>query len=120
MDHARPEIAATEKTASARPMPACAECLAPFTPRQASQLFCCTDHKNAFHDRCRIRGRQLVPLEMAVSITRNGRTRDKEAGVLAARSAQRLKRQWAAEDRAACRMPMDQYIRRMIRHHDLP
>ncbi|SDC29643.1 hypothetical protein SAMN05444678_102226 [Sphingomonas sp. YR710] len=94
--------------------------MAPFAPRQNSQLFCCTDHKNAFHDRWRIRGRQLAPLEMAVSVTRNGRIRDTDIGVRAARSAQRLKRQWAAEDRDAGRMPMDQYIRRLSRCHDLP
>ncbi|KKC24897.1 hypothetical protein WP12_16855 [Sphingomonas sp. SRS2] len=74
----------------------------------------------AFQDRMRIRGRQLVPLELAVMATRQGRIGDKDAGVRAARSANRLKRQWIVEDRDAGRMPMDQYIRRLLKHHDLP
>ncbi|MCZ4340609.1 hypothetical protein O4H52_03250 [Sphingomonadaceae bacterium G21617-S1] len=94
--------------------------MAPYASSQPGQLFCCPDHRIAFQDRMRVRGRQLVPMELAVMETRQGRKGDREAGVLAARSAQRLKRQWITEDRDAGRMPMDQYIRRLLKHRDLP
>lgn len=120
MDHT-PDI----KPAGAKPAPsghnrACAECLGPVTSVQPGALFCSQTCRNDFQDRMRVRGRQLVPLELAVMVTRHGRRGDKDAGVRAARSAQRLKRRWIEEDRNAGRMPMDQYIRRLLKHHDLP
>ncbi len=126
MDHGAATDSVEREGASSAPSHRCAECLTPLTGNQPNMLFCCPAHRVTFHDRMKIRGRQLAPLEMAVMVTRHGRRGDKEAGVKAARSAQRLKRQWIAEDRAitedrpAGRMPMDQYIRRLMRHHDLP
>ncbi|TZG26474.1 hypothetical protein [Sphingomonas montanisoli] len=74
----------------------------------------------AFQDRLRIRGRQLAPLAMADRITRNGRSRDAEIGKEARLSSQRLIARWIEEDRAAGRMMMDDYVRRLSRTTDLP
>lgn len=124
MDHAPARKAVGEIEAPRGRNLTCAECIAPYTSSQPGQLFCCPDHRIAFQDRMRVRGRQLVPLELAVMATRQGRTGDRDAGVQAARAANRLKRAWIAEDKAANdgrgRLPMDQYIRRLIKHRDLP
>jgi hypothetical protein len=98
----------------------CAECLAPLTGVQPGQLFCCPAHRLTFQDRLRIRGRQLAPLEMAARATRGGSRGDKDTGIAARQAAERLKDKWNAEDKAAGRMPMVDYVRRMSRHFDLP
>lgn len=120
MDHApaySPVGAQTARPANSR---ACAECLAPVTGIQPGQLFCCPGHRTTFQDRLRIRGRQLAPLELAARETRGGSRGDKATGIAARQAAERLKDRWNAEDRAAGRMRMVDYVRRLARHFDLP
>lgn len=77
-------------------------------------MFCSTKHKNAFHDRWKIRGRQLAPLEVAARITRGGSRGDKATGIAARQDAERLKQRWIEEDRTAKppRMSMVTYLAR--------
>jgi len=120
MDHARAHFHATAETHASGRNRACAECLAPYRSPQPGQLFCCPAHRTAFQDRLRIRGRQLAPLEMADRATRGGSRGDVATGIAARRAAQRLKDRWNAEDKAAGRMPMVEYVRRLARHFELP
>ena len=78
-------------------------------------MFCCSLHQQAFNDRQRVRGRQLAPLAMAERITRSGSCRDKQTGIRARRDSRRLMDKWVVEDRAAGRMPADEYIAQRLR-----
>jgi hypothetical protein len=90
----------------------CAECPKVFLPAGPRQMFCCPDHRTAWHDRDKIRGRKLVPLRMAAQITRGGSRGDIEIGKRARRDAEHLERRWIAEDAAAGRMNPAEYMRR--------
>lgn len=89
----------------------CPECMRKFAPRQVAQLFCSGEHKAAFHNRATVRGRQLTPLVMAARITRGGHRKDPETGIHARRDAEHLMDQWVADDSAAGRMSMVDYVR---------
>jgi hypothetical protein len=122
MVHANPRKPAGVETGpgkSAR----CAECCAALAGSQPGQMFCGPKHRNAFQDRMRQRGRQLVPYAMADRLTRSGTAgdpEDREAGKASRAVTQRLIAKWAAEDKAAGRLPMTAYVRRLAKHHDLP
>jgi hypothetical protein len=73
-------------------------------------MFCCEEHRKAFHNRQLIRGRKLVTLAMAARITRNGTRRRQGAGLIARRRTEHLLDQWWMEDRQAGRMSMDEYL----------
>jgi hypothetical protein len=91
----------------------CAECLAPVdTTRQAAKMFCSDAHRTAFHNRQTVRGRQAMPLVIAVRLVRDGdrRYRRWQAGVAARTRLRKLIAAWVAEDRAAGRMMMDEYV----------
>lgn len=120
MDHAPAKTADATQPPRSRKASGCAECLAPLTGIQPGQLFCCPAHRTTFQDRLRIRGRQLAPLELAARATRGGSRGDKATGIAARQAAERLKDRWNAEDLAARRMPMVEYVRRLSRHFDLP
>lgn len=120
MDHAPANSPAVGATPAARPSRACAECLAPYTSPQPGQLFCCAEHRTAFQDRMRIRGRQLVPFELAARATRGGSRGDTATGIKARQTALALKDRWNAEDREAGRMSMVEYVRRFSRHFEMP
>ncbi|WP_052730452.1 hypothetical protein [Sphingomonas sp. SRS2] len=71
----------------------------------------------------RIRGRQLLPYAMADRMTRSGTAGDaaaRETGKAARAVYQRLIARWAAEDKAARRMSMVDYVTRYAKHFDLP
>lgn len=89
----------------------CPECLAPVdTSKDWRKMFCCDQHRNAYHNRQTVRGRKLVPLVMAERITRSGWCRDKDTGKLARQRSRRLMDHWNLEDREAGRMAADEYI----------
>lgn len=111
MDHASPQMAA-ERVSVFSGSYRCAECPKVFLPAGPRQMFCCPDHRTAWHDRDKIRGRKLVPLRMAAQITRGGSRGDIEIGKRARRDAEHLERRWIAEDAAAGRMNPAEYMRR--------
>lgn len=89
----------------------CPECLGAVDTRlDYRKMFCCEEHRKAFHNRQLIRGRKLVTVAMAARITRNGTRRDKAAGLIARRRTEHLLDQWWMEDREAHRMSMDDYL----------
>jgi hypothetical protein len=89
----------------------CPECLGHVDTRlDWRKMFCCEDHRKAFHNRQLIRGRKLVVLCMAERVTRSGDRRRKATGILARQRSRRLMDHWHQEDRAAGRMAMDEYL----------
>lgn len=98
----------------------CVNCPAPVTGSQPGKLFCTPACQRDFHKRWRDRGRQLAPFAVADRLTRGGSTGDTETGKTARAVMQRLIARFTAEDKAAGRMPMPAYVRRLARHHDLP
>jgi hypothetical protein len=89
----------------------CPECLgAVDIAADWRKMFCCEDHRKAFHNRQLIRGRKLVVLCMAERVTRSGDRRLKATGILARQRSRRLMDQWHQEDVAARRMAMDVYL----------
>lgn len=89
----------------------CPECAQPFQAVHSRQLFCCPEHKAAFHNRATVRGRVLAPMAMAARITRDGSRGDMETGKAARRESRQLIDAWAREDREAGRMDMVAYMR---------
>lgn len=82
----------------------CPECRA-VVPN--GKTFCSPAHKSAFHNRSSARGRVVIPLLMCARIQRN------RAGTSAPRAwteARTLLDQYAAEDKAANRMSMVDYV----------
>lgn len=75
-------------------------------------MFCCEEHRLAFHNRQLKRGRSLVVPAMADRITRGGERRRPRAaaGIAARQRSRRLIAQWVDEDRKAGRMMMDEYF----------
>ena len=99
-----------------RPKPqTCPECSQEFRPIHSRQLFCCSEHKAAFHNRATVRGRTLTPMAMAARITRDGTRGDLNTGRMARRESRRLIDAWAREDREAGRMDMAAYMRARFR-----
>ena len=95
----------------------CPECGEVFQPiaGQARQLFCTPAHKQAFQQRARIRGRALLPLQMAARITRGGSRGNASVGIRARQDAEQLIDRWVAEDREAGRMSAVDYIALRLR-----
>lgn len=82
----------------------CPECGEPFTTTDAKRAFCTPAHRRTFHDREKVRGRNLPTLVQAWRLSRNTRNpRLKAAGAAALAELCRLADAWAAEDRAANR-----------------
>lgn len=116
--HGPPE---TPRQARPRSAPLCPECLAPFAPVHPQQLFCCVGHKTAHNNRMTVRGRQLTAFSLASRITRGGSRRDTATGKRARQDSSALMDKWIAEDRAAGRMPPDDYLRlRYLKGFDRP
>jgi hypothetical protein len=100
----------------------CPECMKPFEPKVANQLFCTPQHNADWNNRATARGRVLTPLSMVARITRNG-TRgspeDREVGRKASSSHNALVQRYRDEDRAANdgrgRMEWPQFMRQRIR-----
>lgn len=88
-------------------MAKCAECGGCFTPTQVKQLFCGKTCKQRYHNRSAARGKTLVPLLMA---SRQGR--NTELGRYAQGEWARLASRFAAEDKAAGRMSLFEFVRR--------
>jgi hypothetical protein len=89
----------------------CPECLgAVDTSLDWRKMFCCEDHRKAFHNRQLIRGRKLVVLCMAERVTRSGYCRRKQTGIEARQRSRRLMDAWHKEDMTAGRMAMDDYL----------
>lgn len=91
----------------------CVECLGPVdTSRDERKMFCSNEHRTAFHNRQTVRGRKLVPLVICARKLRGGDARYGLAhvGRESRRKAEALIAQWIAEDKAAGRMSMDQYV----------
>jgi hypothetical protein len=89
----------------------CPECLGPVdTAKEWRKMFCCDEHRQAFHNRQLKRGRSLVVPAIAERITRSGYCRRKAAGIRARQRNRRMMDDWIKEDRAANRMPMDEYF----------
>lgn len=123
MDHAPARTVRQAQKPSCRSLYLCPECMNPVAAIQPGQIFCCPAHRSAFQNRQRIRGRQLVPFAMADRITRSGTAgtdEAREAGKQARAVTQRLIARWTAEDKAAGRMPMVDYVRRIGKHYELP
>ncbi len=89
----------------------CPECLTAFVAGHPRQLFCSAAHRDRFHNRATVRGRSLVPLQMAARLTRGGSRRDTATGIRARQDCERLLDRWNADDRSEGRMPMDAYVR---------
>jgi hypothetical protein len=89
------------------PCPECGELFDRVHPRQ---LFCTGDHKQTFANRIVVRGKMLVPLDMAQRITRGGSRGDIATGRRARQDREMLLDRWAAEDREAGRMSMVDYM----------
>lgn len=86
----------------------CPECGQSFETKSRTKLFCSSAHKLAFHNRCAARGKVIIPLAMA---WRGGRG----AGDTAKRAFMRMSTLldgWNAEDRAAGRAPMLDFVER--------
>lgn len=91
----------------------CAECLAPVdTSKDARKMFCCDQHRVAFHNRQTVRGRKAMPLVIAERETRGGDRRYKRAaaGIAARKRLRRLIAAWIAEDKEAGRMSAAEYV----------
>lgn len=88
----------------------CPECNQVFKKVHPRQLFCCSEHKRAFHNRATVRGATLVPMAMACRMTRDGSRGAKGTGKAARREHRRLLDKWIAEDREAGRMSMVDYM----------
>lgn len=114
MLHEAPQMPQERKAAVSR-CRRCPECLEALEGASPRQMFCSAAHKQAFHNRQTVRGRQLVPLVMAERVTRSGSCRDKATGKKARQDSRRLMDRWNAEDRAAGRMAMDEYVALRIR-----
>jgi len=108
MLHGSPE---TPRQAQRPSAPLCPECGQPFRPVHPQQLFCCVEHKTAHNNRMTVRGRQLTAFSLASRITRDGSCRDRATGKRARQDSRALMDKWIAEDRAAGRMPADDYMR---------
>jgi hypothetical protein len=96
----------------------CVECLGPVdTSRDERKMFCSDAHRTAFHNRQTVRGRKAMPLLIAERITRGGDRRYPRAavGIAARKRARALIAQWVAEDKAANRMAMDEYVELRMR-----
>lgn len=95
---------ATTETPARKPLEfrkTCPECMTSFVSTRPSAMFCCTAHKQAWHNRQAERGRQIMTELMAARMMRN-------SGETAAKSwsyARRKLDQFIAEDRKAGRMP---------------
>ena len=85
----------------------CAECSTKFKPVQLKQCFCSNACRLAFHNRSAKRGKTLVPLLMAARQDRSGKLGKYAQGEWA-----RLASRFTAEDKAAGRMPMVNFLRR--------
>jgi hypothetical protein len=121
--HAPAKTAITREAPPAGTTRLCAECLAPLTGVQPGTLFCTKTHRKAFQQRMRVRGRQIQPFVMADRMTRSGTAGTPEArevGKAARVVTQRLVALWVAEDKAAGRMPMVDYVARLSKHFELP
>lgn len=76
----------------------CPECSAKFVrTSRARQAFCCTEHKAAFNDLMRVRGRLIMPLLLARSMGRH--TRGDQRGAYCRKQADALIARWNIEDR---------------------
>lgn len=93
----------------------CPECMNSFKPHQSNQLFCSIAHRAAWNNRAAVRGRVITPLAIVSRLTRQGTRGDGEIGRRASADLNLLIQRWADEDRAAGRMPHDQYLRRRYR-----
>lgn len=90
----------------------CAECNQPFQAVNRKRLFCCPEHKLAFHNRCAARGKVLIPLAMAWRTKRgSGDTAKKVMAEMC-----RVLDAFASEDREAGRMHMATYVERGFAH----
>lgn len=90
----------------------CPECNQPFETQNRKRSFCSDAHKLAFHNRCGARGKVLIPLAMAWRTKRgSGDTAKKALAELC-----RVLDGFAAEDRAAGRMRMADYVERGFTH----
>lgn len=97
--------------------PVCPECNQPFEAKNATQFFCCPEHRNAYTNLWTVRGRRGMVLFAVARKTRNGsRPGSAMYSDRAGRDADYLLRQWAREDAAANdgrgRMELTEYNRR--------
>jgi hypothetical protein len=88
----------------------CPECGQSFDRVHPRQLFCSNEHKQTFANRLTVRGKMLVPLDMAQRITRGGSRGDIGTGIRARQDREQLLDRWVAEDREAGRMSMVDYM----------
>jgi hypothetical protein len=91
----------------------CVECLGPVdTSRDERKLFCSDAHRTAFHNRQTVRGRKAMPLVIAERQVRGGDRRYPLAavGIAARKRLRKMLAIWLAEDRAAGRMSMAEYV----------
>lgn len=82
----------------------CPECREPV---KAGSTFCSPAHKSAFHNRSSARGRVVIPLLMCARMQRN---RKGTSAPKAWTEARTLLDQYAAEDKAAGRISMVDYV----------
>lgn len=92
----------------------CPECLARFKPVATRQLFCCAEHKRAWHNRGLTRGAVLFPLACAARETRDGTRGHKATGKEASHQANTMMQRWRDEDAKAGRMGQVEYLRRRL------
>ena len=90
----------------------CPECNQPFQAVNRKRLFCCPEHKLAFHNRCAARGKVLIPLAMAWRAQRGSGVTAKSAFAEMRRTLDRF----SAEDREDGRMRMADYLAKSIGH----
>lgn len=86
----------------------CAECGVSFETKSRTKLFCSPAHKLIFHNRNAARGKVLTPLAMAWRGKRGGTDMAK----LAFQQMNKRLDEWNAEDLAAGRMSMAEFVER--------
>lgn len=100
---------------NARAKVACLECGEPVGPTSRNdKKFCCTEHKNEFLNRRKLRGSQCVDLIMAMRFDRAAAT---EAGAWAMLC--RMASNWREEDKAlgrASMLPLEEVMQRHVQH----
>lgn len=86
-----------------------------FVRSHPGQLFCTTDHRDAWNARAATRGRKLAPMAIVARLTRNGTRGDRATGARAAAEQHALITRWRDEDAAAGRMSHTEYLARRYR-----
>lgn len=99
-------------TKDAPPSRSCVECGASFIPNRPQQTACTRAHNIAFRNRLAARGQVILPYALAVNMTRHAAASDLRK--FARRELTAILSGFAAEDKAAGRAPITDYVAAMM------